>query len=333
MMLVKEELVTYLTLGHVHVSRQDYQFFSNLIKINIEANVTTGQDKLLNKLLDKYKRQLVKLGHDVEQLKQLEWRKPLIETTEEYKKAYLNLEGNELIFKSPFSKKFLNDLRSEGDDNTFIWNKSKKVYVSNASTMALKIILRVARKSFEQLHVCDQLYDTLSSLVELEHNVWTPTLTQSNGYFYIRAMNAALHEALRDVELNDDPKTLYNLTRYGIEFDDSVVKNELQTFASSYYYETDTDHLYDVIEYIQQLGITEVRVESQALYSNTLYKDLRNKLIESGIDILTHNQLKDLDRDEYPILLSFKTRKYIPQYSKNACKVVAIRNSTPVDIK
>jgi flagellar biosynthesis regulator FlaF len=118
-----------------------------------------------------------------------------------------------------------------------------------------------------------------------------------------------------------------------LHFDKSVITNECQRFASSFYYETDTNHLYDIIEYIQRLGITEVRIESQALYSNTLYKELRTKLIESGIDILTQNELKDLGKDEYPILLSFKTRKYFPHYSTNASKIVAIKNSTPVDIK
>ena len=332
MMLVKEELVTYLTMGHVHVSRQDYQFFNNLIKIHMEDNITTGQDKLLNKLLDKYKRQLIKLGHNVEHLKRLEWKKPLVETQEEYKKAYLNLEDNKLVFKSPFSKKFMNDLRSEGDNNTFVWNKVRKTYVSQATTLALKTILRVSNKSFSELQICDQLQDTLCTLNQYKESVWNPTLYKINGNYYIVAHNGALHDAISNIELSDDPKTLYELTKYGIDFDSSVVTNELQKFASSYYYETDTEHLYNIVQYLQRLGITEVRVESQTLYSNTLYKELRTKLTENGINTLTYNELKDLHRDEYPILLSFKTRKYIP-HSKNASKIVSIKNNTPIDIK
>jgi hypothetical protein len=333
MMLVKEELITYLTLGHVHVSRQDYQFFSNLIKINMEGSITTGQDKLLNKLLDKYKRQLIKLGHDVEGLKKLEWRKPLIETTEEYKKAYLYLEGNKLIFKSPFSKKFINDLRSEGDNNTFVWDKNKKVYASDATTLALKVILKVSKKSFSELHLCDQLQNVLCTLEEYEKSVWNPTMYKVNGNYYIMACNSALGDAISSIDLNEDPKTLYELTKYGLDFDNSVVNNELQKFASSYYYETDTEHLHDIIEYVTRLGISEVRLESQALYSNTLYKELRNKLTECGIKIITHHELKEISRDEYPVLISFKTRKYIPQYSKSVSKIVSIKNNTPIDVK
>lgn len=333
MMLVKEELVTYLTMGHVHVSRQDYQFFSNLIKINMQGNITTGQDKLLNKLVDKYKRQLVKLGHDVEHLKKLKWKNTVIETQEEYKSAYLSIEDDKLIFKSPFSKKFITDLRNEADNNTFTWNKARKVYISDATTIALKTILKVSNKCFTELKLCNQLENIVTHLNSYEKSVWNPTLYKVNGNYVIIACSLPLYDAISDVELNNDPKTLFNLTKFGIQVDQSVIDNELQKFASSFYYETDTSFVYEIINYLKQLGIDRVRVETQTLYSNTLYKELGNKLIENGITIVSNNELQNLVDNEYPILISFKTKKYLAQYSKGVSKIISIKNSTPIHIK
>jgi hypothetical protein len=56
-------------------------------------------------------------------------------------------------------------------------------------------------------------------------------------------------------------------------------------------------------------------------------------LIENGITIVSNNELQNLVDNEYPILISFKTKKYLTQYSKGVSKIVSIKNSTPIDVK
>ena len=59
MMQKKEHLLHYMMKGHVHLSKKDYGFFNNLSYIIREKNqVTSNQNKLFDKLILKYQRQL-----------------------------------------------------------------------------------------------------------------------------------------------------------------------------------------------------------------------------------------------------------------------------------
>ena len=106
------------------------------------------------------------------------------------------------------------------------------------------------------------------------------------------------------------------LDEYGIEFDDSVVKNELQTFASSYYYETDTDHLYDVIEYIE--GHYYATGKDANIMKNPIW---RVKEKESGKEIL----LMYCEKDTICKLCSVSYKKIL-DYEKNQNKKLLIIN-------
>jgi len=68
----REHLLHYMMKGHVHLSKKDYGFFNNLTYIIKDKNqVTSNQNKLFDKLILKYQRQLRKLGHNIEKLNQL----------------------------------------------------------------------------------------------------------------------------------------------------------------------------------------------------------------------------------------------------------------------
>ena len=64
MILTSKEMLThYLLKGYVHLSKKDYGFFNNISYItNGKKSITSNQDKLFNKLILKYQRQLKKLG-------------------------------------------------------------------------------------------------------------------------------------------------------------------------------------------------------------------------------------------------------------------------------
>jgi len=332
-MNTKDQLVKYLTKGYVHVSKTDFQFFYNLIKISEEGRVTTGQDSLLLKLVEKYRRQLEKEGHNIEILKNLPWSNPLLVTTDNFKTAYISTEKNKIIFKSPFSKKFINELRNKNVDNTFLWNKQQKVYISDMSTLALKTIVDVASKVFPTIIFSEDLDNVLQNLKTYENLLWEPTLFKINNYFYITACNESLFHVTKDIKLNDNPNTLFELTKYGIKIDQSVITDKLKKFASTYYYETDNEHLDEVILFLKALSITTVGIVNRThrTHVSNVYKNLRQKLSSNNITIVDSDNLHENPGN---VLISFRANNYNQSFILGkAVKIIVIKNNTPIEIK
>jgi len=330
-MLVKEELVQYLTRGYIHVSRQDFLFFNNLIKIAEEKRVTTGQDKLLNKLIDKYKRQLVKERLDVNQLKNLRWNHDLVETKPEYQQAELKLIDDQFVLRLPFNRKFITELNRLNDDKFFIWDKSKRMYFSPANNLALKNILPVLKSCFQDIVFCDKTKAILSEVKQYENDIWEPTLVERCGNYYIIACNEILYEHIKHLELNEHSTTLYELSKLGITVEPELLDTQEKVFASDYFASVDTSNTEHLATWIKNLGknIVFVRNESQ-LKSLPLKK--------YGIEVFTFKDYLPEVHDDSLVLVmrnyySFYDLTGDNKHRYNFGKVISIKNSNPIFVK
>lgn len=325
-MLLKDDLVDYLTQGHIHVSRQDYLFFSNLAKIATERNVTTGQNKLLDKLLDKYQKQLRNNNLDIQSLKNLSWKNPLLETLAEYRKTYINVVNQEITVRNPFSKKFISALQKSHSD--LLWDKKRKCYSVEFSTYNLKHTLDLVSKNFDDVVLSNNIQQLLTDIKQYENCYWNPTLVKVGNNFYITALNESLDKVL-STELNDDPKTLFFLSRYGISVDDKLIVTEEQKFATSHSYNIDIEEIDILINFLNNLSIKEIVIEGHALYRDTIYKEIVNKLKQSNIEV---HSTGDYELNDFPLIVSFRTSHIIWNPGR-ACKIVSIKNSRPVHIR
>lgn len=325
-MLFKEDLIKYLTQGHIHVSKQDYFFFNNLVKITGEGNVTTGQNKLLDKLIDKYRKQLRSNNLDIQSLKNLSWKNPLLETLEEYRKTYISVTKQEITVRNPFSKKFISALQKHRSN--LIWNKKRKCYTADYNTFNLKHTLDLVYKNFEDVVCSKNIQDLLIDIKKYENCYWDPTLVKVGNNFYIAALNEPLNKIL-PTKLNDDSQTIFFLSKYGIKIDDDLVVNEEQKFATSHIYDIDIDEIDILINYLHNLNIKKILIEGHVLYKNTLFKEIVNKFKQSGIEV---SMLSDSDSNDFQIILTFRN-SYAVWNPGRACKVILIKNSRPVYAK
>lgn len=284
MMQKKEHLLHYMMKGHVHLSKKDYGFFNNLTYIIKEKNqVTSNQNKLFDKLILKYQRQLRKCGHDIEALQKLNWDVHIINSSDEYLVPKLYLEGNELCLRTPFNTNFVRVFKL-AKDNTFVWNKDQRIYRSPFYTHALRLAYDSCHHYFKKLELADDIKTLIEPLNQYEGVTKAPILTTSQGKYYINNINKNLIDAIKDIELNDDPKTLFQLSRHGVMIDESIVGDDpLKMFASQYVAKFDLDDLLNKVEYFKHVGITDVYIPVR--YTSVIDKSLRTALENNGIKL------------------------------------------------
>ena len=258
----KEQLLYFfLQVGKVSLSQYDYKFMANLqTMIQRDQRVTTGQATLFDNLISKYKKQLSKLGLDKAELKALEWNSTLVESTAEYTGASVILLNDELTFRVPFNKTFISKFR-EVKDNTFAWDKERKLYRTKFSTSALKITTQVLHKFFPSVRYCDELSAILNSLAELEAGttVWNPTLCKVNDRLVVAACNARLGELIEGMELLLDATVLFKLSQMGIDIDPAIISDypKLQ-FAANNVYEAEIVDVENIIGWMKNIGCENV---------------------------------------------------------------------------
>jgi hypothetical protein len=144
----KEQLLYFFLQGKISLSQYDYKFMANLQTIiQNNARVTSNQADLFDKLISKYKKQLVRQGLVKEELKELPWKTMIVESTSEYTGAVVSLRDNELNIRVPFNKSFISEFRNV-PNNAFEWDKETKSYSATFGTTALKVAHSVLPKFF-----------------------------------------------------------------------------------------------------------------------------------------------------------------------------------------
>jgi hypothetical protein len=316
--------------GHVHLSKKDYGFFNNLQYIIKNNNrVTSNQNKLFDKLLVKYQRQLKKLGNDLAQLQTLEWKTNLVNSADEFLRAQIQTTENEIYLKSPFDTKFVQAFRNV-PDNPFLWNKEEKKYIAPYSTYALKVAYDLLNKYFAEISYCDTTKSLINSVKIFDNSVWTPTLKRINNRLYVIAINEHLYDAIKDIEFNDDPKTLMELSQYGIIVSDEILDDDsFKIFAGTYNVVSDLTTLDTLIEYLKLLDVEHVFTSRDIIYNRQISDEIKARLSKAGmscspVNSSDHNGILFKSTSSYGVHINNHKRIY---------KTVFLLNSRPVEVR
>ena len=325
----REHLLYYMLQGHVHLSRKDYGFFNNLqyiVKNN--KKVTSNQNKLYEKLILKYQRQLKKLNHKLDELVNLSWDVEVVDSAKEYLEAYVYIIDGEVHIRSPFNTQFVQGFRN-AYDNTFLWHKDKKEYIATLDTNSLKLAVTMVKKYFDEVRFCDKIENILKELEAYNMGDWNPKLRKVQDHYLISSINHYLNESIKDIELNDDPINLFKLSRHGVLIDESITNDDsLKVFASSYHIDGDLNLFDAITEWLKLLNVDHVFTAREIIYNKQISNEIKQTLLKHGI---TCSPVGSTDHREGVLL---KTSSTSPNCDmRKISKVIHLTNSRPVNVK
>lgn len=325
----KDHLAHYMIAGHLHLSKKDYGFFNNIKNIvHDNKPVTSNQDKLFNKLLFKYQRQLTKLNYNVTTLINLPWSVEVLESKQEYLNARISIENDKLIIRSPFNNKFIQMFRKLSM-NEFVWDKTRKFYIAPLSTYQLKIAIQTVTKCYESVVYCDKIQEILNEVNEYNDvKYWDPTLVKIHNHYYVVAINSTLNEIIQNIELNDDPKTFYKLSQYGIKIHKDLITDRFKKFASEYITEIDSSDIQEFSVWLRNLNVDSVSTSRDLVYNKELTNDVKLLLLKEGI---VCKPAKLVDSDNGVLLRTNTSYNAMTNYAAYN-KIIYLKNSRPVKV-
>lgn len=255
----KEQLLYFFLQGKISLSQYDYKFMANLqTMIQNQNRVTSNQADLFDKLISKYKKQLTKSGYDKEELKALPWKTLVVESTPEYTGASVRLVEDDIVIRVPFNKNFISQFR-QIENNNFSWDSTEKVYRTKFNTLGLKVAHNALPKHFQHVKYCNSLKGIIDQINEYSNLVWNPTAVKYNDRLLLVACNEILGSMITPSDLEITPRSLFNLTRMGINIDPAVYDNdEKLKFSANSFYETDINDYEKIISWMRNLGCDNV---------------------------------------------------------------------------
>jgi len=336
----KEDLAKYMVSGSLHLSKKDFGFFNNVkSQINQNKPITSNQDLLFNKLLLKYKRQLLKEGYKTEDLLSLVWKISVIKSEPEYLRANVLLQNNKIIIKTPFNTKFISSIR-DIKLQPYIWNKKEKCYEADLSTYNLKKGLQCVKKYYDDISFDSQICKIINTLNQYSDvKFWDPTLVKVGDNYYISCLNESLYEAIKNIEWSNNPKFILKLSQYGITIDESVIHNDaLLNFASNYYATVDIDNIKELRIWLDALEYDLIFLGSNIIFNKPITDDLKKELGDIPIsrntdDLDLYKNILYLNYNSYKRFNSSYLSLNVKDLHKNISKVLTITNSRPVYVK
>lgn len=331
MLYNKDQLTNYMVQGHVHLSKKDYGFFNN-VKYIIQQNkpITSNQNKLFDKLLLKYQRQLLKLGYNYAELQTLDWKNPVISSMPEYLEAKVSIKDDTIIIQSPFNTQFIQHLRKHAYDS-FTWAKSEKVYYANYSTYNFKFAINSVNKFYGSVKYCEitkKLLDGIESFSSCK--IWEPTLVKIDNNFFIMAANPPLMDAISHLKVNDDPETLLSLSTYGVNIHETVLSNNLMRFASDFFTTCDLDKLDILADNLCKLNIKTVVLSRDLVYNKKISSEIKE--VMQKYNIICFNSF-DNTLDKVVVFSYNRLTDNYNRTNKQVVKFVTLTNSRPIAIK
>jgi hypothetical protein len=335
-----EHLLHFMQCGMMRLSKFDLQFVQNIQLIVIQNKpLTQNQVNLFKKLVFKYNRQFHKHGINDDILASLEWKCNIIPSEPAYTHAHISIQDGHIYLKSPFNKKFIKEFR-EYKNNTFLWHKEKRRYESLYSTSALKHVVDTTHKFYSDINYCPVVSELLNSMCDYaDEDIWDPTLICKNGFHYLVAINENLYNAIKDIPLSNDFKTLDILSRYGIKIHDSIIKgNEKLEFASSYTVVKSIKDLESIVDYLKELGCDAAFFSGTGALTISLKRELDKLLHEENIAVINRPEffVKQDDRKQYSnykYAVMFQLGSTLLSHAlleKEIHKIICLKNPTPI---
>lgn len=330
----KEHLVYFMQCGMLRLSRYDLHFVQNmhLLLVN-NSTVTTNQVALFEKIISKYMKQLNKHGITDTKLNQLNWETIITPSDKKFTEAYISIDGEKIIFKSPFNKKFLQKFNTN-DFNPFKWIKDCKHYESLYSAEALKFLIKATKDFYPIINYCPVTQKLINNVKQFDALYWEPTLINVNGRYIIAAINNAIFDAINNIELSNTPECLFLLSTLGIKIDEKIINNDpLLKFASEYFAEIDYTDLDDFIFYLKTIKCDSVFTVGLVLlphYKKNLFDKLKesNIYVDDKVNMLLDQRLKGKIN---PVVIYMATQNVskIPSKFK---KIIKMTNGSPVNL-
>lgn len=214
--MYKDDLLPYFISGKVRLNKSDYSFVSNIYtKLNRDSVITTNQAALFDKILLKYKRQLINLSLGDALNNNLQWKVNPIETDVNYLIPKVSLSGDTLLVKVSFHREIVNSYHNLFDEKA-VWNKELKHYEIPFRTKALSNVMKSLEKHFKEVSYDQTLAPVIMYLKSLSVYTWNPTLVVVNNRLYVIAANEPLIEATSDLPLDVSIHTLYAWSEFGV---------------------------------------------------------------------------------------------------------------------
>lgn len=328
----KEQLLYFFLQGKISLSQYDYKFMANLQTIiQNNSRVTSNQADLFDKLISKYKKQLIKQGLVKEELKALPWKTMVVESTSEYTGALVTIMDDLLTIRVPFNKNFISQFRTI-NNNKFEWSRELKHYTAPFSTSALKIAVTNLPKFFDSVRYSPELQEIVNELEKLNDLVWNPTLTMVNGRLLVAATNPVLGEILNNMELSLTPEALFKISQLQINVDPKIYENndKLQ-FAANKVYEVEISDVEKIIGWMKNIGCENV-VIGRGLRSTINQEHLTSMISKYGM-----NPVGPLSYGKLPDGVSMLMQHTSSVNNRNpfmgtVSKTVVLKDSRPIEV-
>lgn len=335
----------------VNLGTYDRRFLTNTLNLNIGAKkpVTTNQSALLDKIIDRYSRQLAKKELSVGELISLPWSLTPVDSKPEFTEAFLRLDDTVFILRSPYKSAFVRAMR---ELNYSIWHLDEKFWSIPAGLYTLHRITDLLTEFYDTVNYCPEIISILNQVKEYPADLhWDPTLTKKNGRLYVTAINSSLHDAIKDISLTEEISSLARLVRYGINVDTSLINEVHDAMGGA---KEDMDQLVFSLQNHPKIDIAEptklvkyiVDLKPDAVIlsdiGTTSYASVMSQIAES-LELANVNVIKlakasdvantDISKYEYPIVLNLGSmRRHNIDLPYSAGKQVHVVNSTPIDL-
>jgi hypothetical protein len=324
------EHVVHFMMKDINLSRFDKRFVESLQVLN---QITTNQVELFYKIVFKYRRQFLKHELDVDKLIYLPWNKKVIESSIQYTAGHVSIENDKIFFKCPYNKNFIQAFRNQ-PSNTFVWDKESRQYESNYGAYQLRLLATIIPKFFKEIHYCNVTQSILEKVKEYETvKYWQPTLLTVNGNLMIVATNGYLDEALGDMVLNTDSKTIATLVYHGVTIDPSVydATDNKQVFMANMFVDVELDSTSNIVPWLKEINCDAVFLFKFGHMYIECVKNILDKLVKAKIDVILEDTIIKR-KYNFPVILRFKTIRDTIEISKVG-KNIKIVDSTPVEVK
>lgn len=332
----KEHLLYLMHSGYMRLSSFDLDFVQNLSwAINKKNEITSNQNELFDRILLKYKRQLLKQNITENFIKNLSWKCTVKESDPVFTSAYISIVEGSIQFKAPHKKKVTHAIRL---GNTFKWDRLMSLYTSDYSAINLKYIVELAAAHYPEVRHCPIVTMLLAKLsVYKDVKFWDPTLYKTNsGLLCIAGANNYLLDAIKDLSFDISPRTISAITAAGINIDKSVFGqyvNDDLIFASKYIIDADWSNLDNIIEKLYMVGCDCLVINTFLTYKVALKKRLSGEkfmLIDSTTALAPPSEL---EKAKNPVLVvSGRARAARAIKLHGMHKILIMQDSIPIQL-